>query len=165
MGFLDKFRRVVPEDSFRLPKEAKQLAKVTDALRKRFDDDRGFAPSGRIVGDIGEQAVCRLFGLERARVGNGGYDAIAPDKRTVQVKSTQNGGARFSYHEVGADHLICVGLDLHQQTGIILYNGPEAPVRAVLGNVPWNGTSSISRNRLLKLDSMVAPADRLPINR
>ena len=45
----------------------------------------------------------------------------------------------------------------------IVYNGPFATVREVLGPVQSNGASQIRLNRLRMLQASVAPADQVPL--
>ena len=91
-----------------------------------------------------------------------GYDAKSADGRTVQIKSTAGGhGAAFSWHEVGADHLIFLDLNFRNLVATVIYNGPERPVREALGNASWSGTRPLRRDVLVALDAQVV--DRLPM--
>lgn len=163
MGILDLFRKPRSEKQFLLPKAARGPLRAQAALQKHY---RGttfrFPIGGTMSGSLAEAEACRVFNLTPAPRGTAGYDAKAADGRTVQIKSTAGGhGAAFSWHEVGADHLIFLDLDLEKLLATVVYNGPEKPVRRALGETAWSGTRPLRREVLVELDKGVS--DRLPM--
>lgn len=70
-----------------------------------------FTLDGRLVGDIAEAIAAEAFGLALCKVRTPGVDALAHDRRTVQIKASGIGkGPAFTPGEGRADHLIFLGL-------------------------------------------------------
>ena len=121
-----------------------------------------FTLDGRLVGDIAEATAADAFGLDLCRVRRPGVDALTRGGCTVQVKASGIGkGPAFTPGEGRADYLIFLLIDFEQAAAYVRYNGPEAPVRAVL---PANfaGTKRVSLAKVVALDAEVPDAQRLP---
>lgn len=134
------------------------------AMREHFAyTGLSFTLDGKLVGDIGEAVVSEAFGIKLCEKRTAGIDGHAPDGRSVQIKATGllKGGPAFTPGEGVAEHLIFVRIDFSEGRAVVIYNGPEAPVRA---NLPtsWSGTKVVSLNRILALDSALSIEQRLP---
>jgi hypothetical protein len=120
-----------------------------------------FTLDGRLLGDIAEATAAHAFDLELCMTRTPGVDARTRAGRTVQVKSSAIGkGPAFSPGEGRADHLIFLSLDFDRCEAHVGYNGPEAPVRAVLP-AAFTGTKRVSVPRLRALDAGIPPKQRL----
>lgn len=121
-----------------------------------------FTLDGRLVGDLAEVIAAKLFNLELCTTRTPGVDAHAPDGRSVQIKATglPNAGPAFTPGEGIADHLIFIRLNFAAGKGEIAYNGPEAPIRALLP-YRFTGTKRVRLNRVLNLDKTVDDQSRL----
>ena len=120
-----------------------------------------FTLDGRLVGDIAEAIAADVFDLELCTVRTPGVDATTRKGATVQVKSSAIGkGPAFTPGDGRADYLIFLKLDFELCQARVLYNGPEAPVRAALPEV-FNGTKRVSVPRILTLDAEVSQSQRL----
>ena len=80
----------------------------------------------------------------------------------MQVKATglANKGPAFTPGEGRADHLIFLRLDFGSATGVILYTGPESPIRRLLPP-GFTGTKRVPLAAVVAADAAVADADRL----
>jgi len=120
-----------------------------------------FTLDGRLVGDIAEAIAADVFDLELCTVRTPGVDATTREGATVQVKSSAIGkGPAFTPGDGRADYLVFLKLDFELCEARVLYNGPEAPVRAALPEV-LNGTKRVSVPQILKLGTEVIQAQRL----
>lgn len=122
-----------------------------------------FTLDGKLVGDLAEVIAAELFGLRLCERRTPGIDGHAADGRSVQVKATglATKGPAFTPGEGSADHLIFLRLDFASGTGAVLYNGPEAPIRASLP-LGFAGTKRVSLAKVLAADAAVSDAGRLP---
>ena len=121
---VDERRIVLPDAVRALVVAHRALVASYAATSLRFTLD------GRLVGDIAEATVADAFGLDLCRVRTPGVDALTPDGRTVQVKSSGIGkGPAFTPGEGRAHHLIFLLIDSENAIAHIRYNGLEAPVR------------------------------------
>jgi hypothetical protein len=150
---------------FELPELLLELVQVRDKLRHRYNQngvELKFTPDGRMVGDLGEAIAVELFGLKLTQ--GTGIDGVAPDGRTsVQVKASGTfGGAAFRPidDKECAQHLLFFHLDYEKRCGEVIYNGPEAPVRAryVKGKT---SQITVTANALRGMDENVALNQRL----
>jgi len=127
-----------------------------------------FTLDGRLVGDIGEAVALEWFDLEPCEKRTGGVDALVRGTRqTVQVKATGNPGSgpSFSPGKSVADLLLFMYLDFANGTASVVYNGPEAPVRACLSRPPVRHTVTARLPDVRRLAG-AAPqcaADRVPL--
>ncbi len=120
-----------------------------------------FTLDGRLVGDIAEVITADVFDLKLCHKRTPGVDATTRTGRTVQVKSSAIGkGPAFTPGEGRADDLIFLSLDFERCVARVLYNGPEAPVRAELPE-GFTGTKRVTMSRVLALDAEVADRHRL----
>lgn len=134
-----------------------ELVKAYSSTSLRFTLD------GKFVGDLGEATAADAFGLHLCRVRTAGVDAHAPDGRSVQVKASGIGkGPAFTPGEGRAEHLIFLLFDFDRAIANVVYNGPEAPVRAHLP-AGFTGTNRVSMHRIRELDAAVE--DRLRLRR
>lgn len=146
-----------------LPESVKSLVTAHRALVESYSKTSlRFTLDGRLVGDIAEATAAAVFGLQLCSVRTPGVDAHSCDGRSVQIKASGIGkGPAFTPGEGRADHLIFLVLDFPQGKASILYNGPEAPIRAELPK-NFSGTKRVPLSRVLMLDSRVAVEERLP---
>jgi hypothetical protein len=115
------------------------------------------------VGDIGEAVANELIGLELGPKCGSGFDGVAPDGRTVQVKASGTGrGAVFRKVETEADHLLFFSFDFEACKGVVTYNAAERVVRDFLPPT-WTGQLPVSLAKLRRADATVPDADRLPL--
>jgi len=88
-----------------------------------------FSPAGSMIGTIGEVIAAARYGLELAKSANEGFDAIAPDGRKVEVKtSTRKYGIfllRVLSEPIPDLHLIALKLDKKGRAETV-YNGPAS---------------------------------------
>lgn len=150
---------------FRLPSVLRPLCEAQESLAKHYQwTGLKFTLDGRLVGDIAEAIAFENFQLVPTGQRQGGIDAICVSGRSVQVKATcQAGkGPAFSYGRSCADDLLFFEIDLKREIATVLYNGPEAPVRALLPPVPWTHTIRLPQAEIVSLDRDVRPEHRLP---
>lgn len=123
----------------------------------------GFTIDGKLLGDLGEVIAAELFGLVLCENRTPGVDGHAPDGRSVQVKATglPGAGPAFSPGEGIADHLIFLRLDFATATGVVAYNGPEAPIRRLLP-INFKTSKRVLLHRVLATDATLSESDRLP---
>lgn len=148
---------------FELPEEIANLVKARNELRARFAaSGLKFTFDGNLVGDLAEALAAEHFGLNlTSKRGTEGIDATAPDGRTVQVKATATRrSAVFRRVPTHADHLLFFCFDTEQLKASLLFNGPEKLVRQLLPEV-WRGQRSVSRKRIIELNSSVPDDLRL----
>ena len=148
----------------RLPDAVIELCTAQAAVRQRYAATRvAFTLDGKLVGDIGEALAIEAFGLAPCQKRRGGVDAAAPDGRSVQVKATGDpkAGPAFTAGEGVADHLLFLRINFSSGIASVAYNGPEAPVRALL-KLPIKSTQRIRLKDVLAADAMVPEARRLP---
>lgn len=152
---------------YSLPSEVRHLLHARNSLRERFAaTGLRFTLDGNLVGDLGEAIAAELFALTLvARRGLKGIDAVAPDGRKVQVKSTGRGDSfPFTHVEEQADWLIALRLHYEQERVEIIYNGPYGPAIAHLAQ-PWQGQLSVRLNRLRTLNATIDDELRLRVTR
>ena len=87
---------------------------------------RRFTPDGHLVGTIGEVVAAELFGLKLMPASHEGYDACAPDGRTVEIKATQRQSVAIQADVKEPDHLIVMRIEPDGAVNVA-YNGPAAP--------------------------------------
>ncbi|WP_308909619.1 DUF6998 domain-containing protein [Pseudokordiimonas caeni] len=148
----------------KLPAPLLGLHQARMALKEHYDfSGLDFTLDGKLVGDIGEAIVAEYFGITLSKVRTPGIDGHAADGRSVQIKATgkQKAGPAFSPGKGVAEHLIFLWIDFEAGEASVLYNGPEAPIRATLLPPAWTGTKVISRKRIIEEDAKVPSAKRL----
>lgn len=150
-----------------LPDQVRKLFVAQQALQQFYSwTTLKFTLDGRLVGDIAEALALEWFDLRRPPKRIGGVDALLNDKMgTVQVKATgrEETGPSFTPGAGCADHLLFFRLDWSRQTAEIAYNGPEAPVRALLPRGKWSGTREIGLSNIQRLYTKVKPGDTLKL--
>lgn len=119
-----------------------------------------FTLDGRLVGDIAETIALHHFELLRPQSRTGGVDAITRTGKTVQVKATGNprSGPAFTPGKGCADYLLFFAINFDANTVSVIYNGPEAPVRALLPAPGWTGTKVIPLADMHRRAKNVAPS-------
>ena len=118
-----------------------------------------FTLDGRLVGDLGEAIALEHFELVPCDQRENGIDVRVPgSRRTVQIKASGTGhGPTFSKGVGTADLLLFLSLDFETGWATVAYNGPEEPVRRLLGD------KELKHPRRLKLSDVSAlsvPAGR-----
>lgn len=139
----------------RLPDVIADLHKAHVAMVDHYSSTRlTFTLDGKLVGDIGEAVAAAAFGLTICERRTAGVDAHAPDGRSVQIKATgkSDAGPSFTPGEGTADHLLFLRIDFRLGTAEIAYNGPEAPVRALLPRV-FTGSKRVRLVDVQRLDA------------
>ena len=155
---------------FALPPAIKCLVAAQKKLRDHYESaTKGrleFTFDGNLVGDIGEALAVELFGLDLTQSKSSeGVDGTAPDKRTVQVKTTGTGrGPAFRKTKLDAQQLLVFSIDFGGCCATLVYNGPEYPVRDVLPST-WTGQRSVSMKALKDLNESLSASERLPLTR
>ena len=148
----------------RLPAVIADLVTACQAVRKHYGAVHGdrllFTLDGNLVGDIGEALAVEYFGITLNDRCGEGIDGTAPDGRSVQVKTTGSGRGPAFRDTEHAHYLLFFGVDFAACTASVVYNGPEAPVRAKLP-ASWAGQKSVSMSQMRALDALVPDADRL----
>lgn len=159
---------------FKLPPVIAELrAAQQEVVRHYAHTELTFTLDGKLVGDIGEAIALEYFDVEQERNRQGklmrrkGIDAVVRGERaTVQIKAT--GGTRtgpaFSRGDTPADLLLFLRIDWQACTATVIYNGPEAPIRACLGMPTGQGTVSVRLNEVLRIGSTITdPRMRVPL--
>lgn len=142
-----------------------ELHAITAELESLYPGRR-FTPDGHLVGSLGEVTAADLFDITLRPASTTGHDAVTSDGRRVEIKATYGNsgiGIRATSSD-NADVLVVLRLPKSPADDVeIVYNGPFATVREVLGPVQSNGASRISLSRLRMLQDSVAPADQVPL--
>lgn len=136
----------------KLPRPVMDLYRSHKAVRRHFaSTGLAFTLDGKLVGDIAEALTAKAFGLQLCTKRTPGIDAHTRAGRSVQIKSTgkPKAGPAFTPGEAIADHLIFLRFRFDEGVAEIAYNGPEAPVRAMLPPV-ITGTKRASLPRVLE---------------
>ena len=122
-----------------------------------------FTPDGHMVGSIGEAWATYLYGLAPLPNSSETHDAVSPDGRRVQVKTTQRDAV--ATYPAQPDHLLVLKLLPSGQVDEV-FNGPAVAVWPVLipnGKMAGkNGQYSLRLSALRKLMTHVGPEQRLP---
>lgn len=130
----------------KFPEVVRALSNAQKALARHYSSTGlKFTLDGRLVGDIAEALALEYFDLMLPEKRTGGVDALTKlGKKTVQVKATgkEKSGPAFTPGEGFADYLLFFRIDFDANTASVAYNGPEAPVRALLPK-RWVGTKVI----------------------
>ena len=142
----------------------KDFVEAHNRLRKHYEaSGLGFTLDGKLVGDLAEVIAAELFGLTLCERRTAGVDCHAKDGRSMQIKATglPSKGPAFTPGDGRADHLVFLRLNFDSATGVIAYNGPEAPIRRLLPPA-FTGTKRARLAAVLAADASVAESDRLP---
>lgn len=126
---------------------------------------RKFPLDGHIVGSIGEAAAEALFDLTLVAASSTGHDAIAKDRRKVEIKATYGtrGIAIRKTSHGNADALIVLRLSRSPEVDHeVVFNGPLTVASQAAGTVQSNGQAAMSLARLRALNETVLTADRIP---
>ena len=83
------------KDNSAIAKTIRDLYAITAELESSYPG-RHFTPDGHLVGSIGEVYAAERYGLELFPPSTKTHDGITPDKRLVQVKTTQRGSVGLS---------------------------------------------------------------------
>lgn len=117
------------------------------------------------MGSLGEAAGEALFDVKLVPASNPGYDAIASDGRTVEIKATYGNRAVAirPTSDNHADSLIVLRLSSradedHEE----VYNGPFATASDAAGPIGSNGQKRIGLAKLRALNSSVSGVERIP---
>lgn len=150
--------------NIKLPEAVISFCKSHNALRDHFvSTGLAFTLDGKLVGDIGEAMAAECFDLILCNKRTKGVDAHTRDGRSVQVKATgkSKSGPAFTPGEGIAEHLLFLRIDFLRGIVDVAYNGPEAPIRAMLPT-SWTGTYLVSLPKVQAADARVDDHLRLP---
>lgn len=145
----------------KLPEVIRNLWTAQQAVAGHYaDTGLKFTLDGRLVGDIAEAIALHHFDLLLPQSRTGGVDAITRTGKTVQVKATgkPKSGPAFTPGKGHADYLLFFAIDFAANIASVIYNGPEAPVRALLPAQGWAGTKIIPLAEMHRLAKNVAPS-------
>lgn len=119
---------------------------------------RPFTPDGHLVGSMGECLVAEAYSLSLTQPSNKRYDAIAPDGRKVEIKTTQTSRVAF---RSAPEHCIVIKLNIDGSFEEC-YNGPGKPIwdSFAARGLPSNGQYQISLSALAELQQYVADSER-----
>jgi hypothetical protein len=152
--------------TFKLPEITLRLVEAIEALRQEYQHYKHleFTLDGNLIGDIGEAVAADLFDLDLQK-NTKAYDALAHDRRTVQIKATGTGrGPAFRPGEnLRADHLIFLSFDFSAGVGRVVFNGPES---IALHRFPATWTKDqrvMTLKQIVEADREVLPEQRLPM--
>jgi hypothetical protein len=122
-----------------------------------------FTLDGKLVGDIAEALALHHFDLVAPEKRTKGVDALTRSGRTVQVKATgrPNAGPAFTRGQGFAEYLLFFRIDFYAGTAWVIYNGLEAPIRALLPT-EWDGTHVVTLATITATASTVAGHETLP---
>ena len=101
-----------------------------------------------------------MFGLTLMPASNEGYDALAPNGRTVEIKATQRTSVAVQADVEVPDHLVVMKIEPNGAVNVV-YNGPAAPAWDLAGAPQKNGQRRISLTRLEALTVEIPASDRL----
>jgi hypothetical protein len=148
-----------------LPEVVKGLWTAQQAVANHYaDTGLKFTLDGRLIGDIAEAVALYHFDLVLPEKRTGGVDALTRSGNTVQIKATgkPKSGPAFTPGKGRADYLLFFAIDFKANTVSVIYNGPEAPVRALLPVKGWAGTKVLSLPKMVRLAKTIAPSDMIP---
>lgn len=151
--------------SLPMPDAVHALWKAQQALAKHYTDTGlKFTLDGRLVGDIAEALALEHFDLVWPKKRTKGVDALTKADETVQIKATGRTGCgpTFTPGEGAAKYLLFFQLDFPNNVARVAYNGPEAPIRALLPNGNWAGSIAISLADIQRLAKKIGLGDSLP---
>ena len=148
--------------SEKLAETIRRLYGIVSELERDYrDQHRHFTLDGHLIGSIGEVYAAERYGIELFTSSTPKHDGESPDGRLVQIKATQRGSVALNENP---DYLIVLSIDSQGEISEV-YNGPGQPVWDLFENRtrPKNGQYQVSLGRLRKLDSEVAPGERIPV--
>jgi hypothetical protein len=125
--------------------------KALKALAPEFN----WAGLGNLLGDFGELVAIDHYGFEKAPAGSDGYDAIAPDGRTIQIK-TNYAAKQIGFRGV-ADMLLVIGVS-DDGTWEEVFYGPFAPVKDAARFSARDNKHMIALTKLKQLVTEIPPA-------
>ena len=146
----------------RLVETIRELYGIVRRLETEYRDrHRHFTLDGHLIGSIGEVYAAERYGIELFTSSTPKHDGESPDGRLVQIKATQRGSVALNENP---DYLIVLSIDSQGEISEV-YNGPGQPVWDLFEKRarPKNGQYQVSLGRLRKLDSEVAPGEKIPV--
>lgn len=158
---------------FALPSLIAEMVRARNLVRDHYQEllrmqggtaELKFTLDGNLVGDIGEALAALMFGVRLVDAkSTEGIDGIAPDGRTVQVKTTGTGrGPAFRCVETRAEHLLFFDLDLENCRGQVVFNGPEHYAVRKLPEA-FSNQRSLTPLQIRHADTLVREGERLPL--
>jgi len=147
-----------------LPSVVRELWCAQQALARHYaSTGLKFTLDGRLVGDIAEALALHHFDLVAPEKRTKGVDALTRAGRTVQVKATgrPKAGPAFTRGRGFAEYLLFFRIDFCVGTASVIYNGLEAPIRALLPT-KWDGTSVVPLAAITAAASTVVGHEMLP---
>ena len=139
-----------------LAETIRELYAITGELEAKYPG-RHFTPDGHLVGSLGEVWAAEHYGLTLFETSHPTHDAYDADGRLVQIKATQTN--RISLSDC-PDYLIVLSISKDGEFKEI-YNGLGKPVWELKGKKQKTSQYQISLSRLIKLNTQVAPKDRI----
>ena len=138
------------------------LYKVVHQLEDAAEG-RKCTPDGHMVGSLGEVMAVARFGLKLNVASTEGFDAIASDKRKVEIKTTQQERGYFALKPpCWPDlHLIAIKLNPIDGSDRVVFNGPYELVWENCGPLQKWGGRTITVARAEKLQRLVSAEERL----
>ena len=124
---------------------------------------RKFTPDGHMVGSIGEVIAADRYGLELNAASTEGFDAVAPDKRKVEIKTTQQERGYFAlrppcWPDV---HLLALKVSPIDGSARVVFNGPYELVWENCGPLQKWGGRTITVAKAEMLQKLVPLEERL----
>lgn len=150
-------------DHNKLKELVRQLYAIVQQLETMFPG-RHFTPDGHMVGSLGEVLVADLYGLDLMTASNAGFDAVTPCGKQVEIKCTQAKSVAFRYDGVKTAPEAVIVIKLHKDGSFDeIYNGSGERIWEMLEGrkIPSNGQLSVSLNQLSKIQSNVAPSEKI----
>ena len=139
----------------------KQLLRIVDQLQSEYPKKR-FTLDGRLVGDLGEILVEGAYDVQIFESLEKHYDAVTPDGRQVQIKTTMQKSLTFPVDHV-PDHYLAI--QIHPDGKFTeVFNGPGSIAHKAVENRKPTKTNlhSIGIKALSRLNETVQEGDRIP---
>ena len=126
----------------------RQLYQIVDELESVYPE-KHFTLDGILIGNLGEVYAAEKYGLKLLRESTKTHDAITPDGRNVQIKTTQ--GRQVGLYEE-PEYLLVLQVQRDGSFTEVYYGPGKAPWMHA-GKKQKNGQRYISIARLSKLQS------------
>lgn len=124
--------------------------KALKALAPEFN----WAGLGNLLGDFGELVAIDHYGFVKAPAGSNGYDAVAADGKTIQIK-TNYAAKQIGFRGV-ADMLLVIGVS-DDGTWEEVFYGPFAPVKDAARFSERDNKHMIALTKLKQLINDIPP--------
>lgn len=144
-----------------IPEALKQLQTIVVNLQQAYPKKR-FTLDGRLVGDLGEVLAESVYDINLFTGLEKHYDAICPDGRLVQIKTTLKDSLTFPCDHI-PDYYLGIKI-LPDGNCQEIFNGSGDLVYELVKNrkLTKSNLHSISIKSLMKQDEVVQDDDRIP---